>query len=111
MPWAARIADVGRQERRATTKRAPLKEGLMSAVPTWDQFMAPPLRFLSDGAVHRSRDIREAAAAELQASDEARQELIPSGQRRWGKSSQLGTVIPGPLRRSRSADARKLSDH
>jgi restriction system protein len=45
--------------------------------------MAPSLRFLSDGLVHRAREVREAAAAELQVTENARAELIPSGQRRW----------------------------
>lgn len=55
----------------------------MTAVPTWEQFLAPSLRFLSDGELHRARDVREAAASELQLSDEARREVIPSGQLRW----------------------------
>ncbi len=55
----------------------------MTEVPTWDQFMAPSLRFLSDGLIHRAREVREAVAVQLQLSDSARQELIPSGERRW----------------------------
>lgn len=55
----------------------------VSEVPTWDEFMAPSLRFLADGAVHKARDVREAAAGELGVTASARDELIASGQRRW----------------------------
>src|SRR4051812_1733020 len=55
----------------------------MSAVPTWDQYMAPCLRVLSDGEVHRTRPIVEAAAALLGVTSEQRQILIPSGQEQW----------------------------
>lgn len=55
----------------------------MSSVPTWERFMAPSLKVLSDGQLHRSRDIREAVADALALSSVARDELIPSGQRRW----------------------------
>ena len=55
----------------------------MSEVPTWEHFMAPSLRFLTDGETYRAREVREAAGEELQLSDEARAELIPSGQPRW----------------------------
>jgi len=55
----------------------------MSSVPTWERFMAPALRFLSDGEVHRAREIRQAVAHSMELSDEAREELIPSGQLRW----------------------------
>ena len=30
----------------------------MTTAPTWDQYMAPSLRVLSDGEVHRARQIR-----------------------------------------------------
>jgi restriction system protein len=55
----------------------------VTEVPTWEKFMLPSLRFLSDGDTHRARDIREAAAIELNVSDSGRAEVIPSGQRRW----------------------------
>lgn len=45
--------------------------------------MAPSLRILSDGLDHRARDIREAVADELSLTEEARHELVASGQRRW----------------------------
>ena len=34
----------------------------MPLVPTWDQYMVPCLRVLSDGEVHRPRPILEKAA-------------------------------------------------
>lgn len=42
-------------------------------VPTWDQYMAPSLRVLSDGEVHRTRQIVEAAADLLGLTDDQRQ--------------------------------------
>ncbi|MBK7625242.1 MAG: restriction endonuclease [Kineosporiaceae bacterium] len=55
----------------------------MSAVPTWDQYMAPCLRVLSDGEVHRTRAIVVAAADLLGVTEDQRQIQIPSGQEQW----------------------------
>lgn len=52
-------------------------------VPTWDQYMAPSLRVLTDGEVHRTRQIVEAAADLLGVTAEQRQILIPSGQEQY----------------------------
>ena len=52
-------------------------------VPTWDQYMAPSLRILTDGQIHRTREIVEAAAELLGVTEEQRQILIPSGQEQW----------------------------
>ncbi len=49
-------------------------------VPTWHEYMAPCLRVLSDGEVHRSRPIVQGAADLLGVSDEERSILIPSGE-------------------------------
>lgn len=54
----------------------------MSA-PTWNQYMVPSLRALSDGQVRRSRDIVALAADDLDVSEEHRSILIPSGQEQW----------------------------
>lgn len=54
----------------------------MSA-PTWDQYMAPTLRVLLDGEIHRNRRIVEGAADLLVLTDEQRQIAIPSGQDQW----------------------------
>lgn len=54
----------------------------MSA-PTWDQYMVPSLRVLSDGEVHRGRDVVAAAADLLGVSAEQRSVVIPSGQDQW----------------------------
>lgn len=56
---------------------------MKTTVPTWDQYMAPSLRVLSDGEIHRTRQIVEAAADLLGVSAEQRQILIPSGQEQW----------------------------
>ena len=50
------------------------------AVPTYDQFIEPILRYLAahpDGAA--ARDVHEAAARALQVSDADRAEILPSG--------------------------------
>lgn len=51
--------------------------------PTWDQYMAPSLRVLADGEVHRFRDVARAAADLLGVTQEQRQILIPSGQEQY----------------------------
>jgi len=55
----------------------------MSTSPIWEQYMAPALRVLADGGVHRTRAIVEAAADDLGVTPEQRAELIPSGQARY----------------------------
>lgn len=55
----------------------------MTTIPTWDAFMAPSLRALTDGQTRRARHVYEAAADELDVTDEQREELIPSGQPRY----------------------------
>ena len=55
----------------------------MTGVPTWEQFVVPVLTVLSDGETHAARQIHAATAEVVALSDEARQELIPSGQRRY----------------------------
>lgn len=55
----------------------------MTAVPTWDQFMAPALRALLDGEIWQLRALIAMAADDLGVTAEARRELIPSGQERW----------------------------
>lgn len=52
-------------------------------VPTWDEYMAPSLRVLSDGEIHRTRQIVEAAADLLGVTEEQRKIPIPSGQEQW----------------------------
>ncbi|QGH69321.1 restriction endonuclease [Pseudactinotalea sp. HY158] len=51
--------------------------------PTWDQYMAPSLRVLAGGEVHRGRDIVAAAADLLDLSGEHRAVVIPSGQEQY----------------------------
>lgn len=50
------------------------------SMPTWDGFMAPTLRVMSDGRVRRLRELREATAAREHLTDEQLAELLPSGQ-------------------------------
>lgn len=56
---------------------------MVDPVPTWGAYMAPALRVLSDGEIHRSRQIIDAAANELGVTEEERQRTIPSGQIRY----------------------------
>lgn len=51
--------------------------------PTWEEYMAPALRVLFDGEVHRAREVVAAAADGLDLSLENRAILIPSGQEQW----------------------------
>ncbi|HJC61488.1 MAG TPA: restriction endonuclease [Candidatus Dietzia intestinigallinarum] len=55
----------------------------MPPTPTWDQYMVPALTVLSDGQVHRARDICNAAADLLNVSAEERLHTIPSGQLKY----------------------------
>lgn len=53
------------------------------SVPTWDNYMAPSLRVLLDGEIHRSRSIVDGSADLLGLTDEQRKITIPSGQEQW----------------------------
>ena len=55
----------------------------MTTMPTWEEYMTPSLRVLSDGTVHRARDVYAAAADDLGVTEEQRDQLIPSGQPRY----------------------------
>lgn len=55
----------------------------VTTIPTWDEFMAPSLLVLSDGNVHRAREINNAAADFLAVTPEQRTELLNSGQPRY----------------------------
>ena len=55
----------------------------MTAAPTWDQYMAPSLRVLTDGEVHRAREIVKASADLLGLTAEQREILIPSGMEQY----------------------------
>lgn len=54
----------------------------MSA-PTWEQYMAPSLRVLANGQVHRLREVTTRAAEILGLTEEQQAILIPSGQEQW----------------------------
>ncbi len=75
----------------------------MTTVPTWDQYMAPCLQVLSDGEVHRTRPIVEAATVLLGVTDEQRAILIPSGQEQW---VNRGTWALSYLARAGAAERR-----
>lgn len=52
----------------------------MADMPTWEGFMTPCLRVLSDGAILNRREIRERAADVVGLSDDQRAVVIGSGQ-------------------------------
>lgn len=54
----------------------------MTVMPTWDQFMAPVLTVMSDGAVRGIREIRTTAAQAERLTEAQLDELLPSGQRK-----------------------------
>ncbi|WP_291314437.1 restriction endonuclease [Corynebacterium sp. UBA2622] len=53
------------------------------AVPTWDKYLIPSLQVLSDGQVHRRRDVAIGAADLMGISEVDRQELVQSGEPRF----------------------------
>lgn len=65
----------------------------MTAVPVWEQFVAPSLRFLSDGKTYPAREIREAAGDRLDISDEARHERS----RRVSSATRTGPAGPSRI--------------
>lgn len=52
-------------------------------LPTWDQFMVPVLRVLSDGKVLSRRELYDLVARETHLTDEQRAEVLDSGERRF----------------------------
>ncbi len=54
----------------------------MTVMPTWDQFMAPVLTVMSDGAVRGIREIRTAAAHAERLTEAQLDEVLSSGQRK-----------------------------
>jgi len=51
----------------------------MKSIPTYEQFMLPLLRFLSDGEVKKLADAYEHLSSHFNLSDEQRRVLLPSG--------------------------------
>ncbi|WP_298337241.1 restriction endonuclease [Ferrimicrobium sp.] len=52
-------------------------------LPTWDQFMVPVLRVLSDRKVLSRRELYDLVARETRLTDEQRAEVLDSGERRF----------------------------
>ncbi|WP_132428433.1 restriction endonuclease [Pseudonocardia endophytica] len=52
-------------------------------MPTWDGFLVPVLRVLSDGSTRQARDLQDYVADHVGLSDEQRSETIDSGQLRF----------------------------
>lgn len=55
----------------------------MTDMPTWEEFMIPTLRVLSDGAVHSRRNLYPLVAREVDLSEEQVKGVLPSGQLRY----------------------------
>lgn len=51
-------------------------------IPDFQTLMRPVLDYLSDGAVHRSREVKDAMADKFGLTDAERAELLPSGRQR-----------------------------
>lgn len=51
-------------------------------IPDFQSLMRPVLAYLSDGSVHRSREIKDAMADQFMLSDVERSEMLPSGRQR-----------------------------
>ncbi|MGI0542649.1 restriction endonuclease [Corynebacterium aquatimens] len=52
-------------------------------LPTWDGFLIPSLKVLSDGQIHRRRDVIDGAADLLGLTDEQKQLTVSSGQQTY----------------------------
>lgn len=78
-------------------------------VATWDEYMAPSLRVVLDGEVHRGRSIVEGAVELLGLTDEQLKITIPSGQEQWvnrGNWALSYLARAGALERTRRAHYR-----
>lgn len=51
-------------------------------IPDYQTLMRPVLAHLADGAVHRSREVKDAMADEFRLTEEERADLLPSGRQR-----------------------------
>lgn len=56
---------------------------MTSALPTWDQFMVPTLKVLSDGKIPSRRELYDLVAHETHLDDEQRAEVLDSGELRF----------------------------
>jgi len=63
--------------------------------PTWEQYLVPVLKLLSDGRTARLREIQDGTADILGLDQEARDSLIPSGQPRYRNRAQWATTHLG----------------
>lgn len=89
--------------------------------PTWEQYLVPSLRVLSDGQVHRARQVVDAAADLLGVTAEQRRIRIPSGQEQyhnrgnWALSALArSAAVERPARglyRISESGRRLLADH
>lgn len=55
----------------------------MSEVPTWEEFMIPVLRVLSDGVIRQKKELAGMTAENLHLSAEQKSQTLPSGQTRY----------------------------
>ena len=55
----------------------------MNAMPTWDQFMIPVLKVLSDGQIRSRRELYDLVARETHLTEGQRAEVLDSGERRY----------------------------
>ena len=62
-------------------------------MPVWYGFLTPVLEVLGDGEVWRKRDLHEAVSKHVGLTDDQREELLPSGQRRF--DNRIGWALSG----------------
>lgn len=67
--------------------------GPISDMPVWHGFLAPVLEILSDGAIWRKRDLHEAVSKHVGLTEAQREEILPSGQRRF--DNRIGWALSG----------------
>jgi len=51
----------------------------MTDMPTWEEFMIPTLRVLSDGVIRHWREFQPLVADKANLTDEQKMEVLPSG--------------------------------
>jgi restriction system protein len=84
----------------------------MTDMPTWEEFMIPTLRVLSDGVIRHWREFQPLVADEANLTDEQKIEMLPSGnQLKYQNRIGWGGLLPDERRRVGTPETRPLPDH
>jgi restriction system protein len=76
-----RMAELQKLTRSATPKTN--RRGRATTMLTWEQFMAPVLRALTDGQTRRFRELAGLVATQVGLTEQERAEILASGQERY----------------------------